>query len=63
MLLGTKEVKARLWMEHWAGSQGAADLLHELRHISHSPELQQCLSIAVLSPAVLKQHHILAHES
>lgn len=43
--------------------QGAADLLHELGHVSHSPGLQQSLSITVLSPAMPKCHHVLADQS
>lgn len=37
--------------------RAATDLLHELhelRHVPYSTKLQCCLSIAVLSPAMLK---------
>lgn len=42
--------------------RAAADLLHGLRHVPYSPELQWCLSVAVLSPATPKWHDVLADE-
>lgn len=69
----TSEDEARLWVPqmelNWELGdlsvlcRAATDLLHELRRIPDSPELQWFLSVAVPSPAMPNRHSALAKDS